>query len=507
MSLEFAGTPADAKRAERALWWSLGIGVGLAVILGVLRVQANPFLGLGAVLLIVIAGQRVLLAWPTLLGYVLVTILFIPIRRYSIGGGLPIQLEPYRVIVFGVILVWLAALLVDEKVRGRRTGFEPPMILLAVAIFGSLALNVGDVASAGLGGAVIKKASFWVSYIAILYFVVSVIRTRRDLDRMLVLFVAGGTIVAITSIIEWRTHFNPYNHIQRVIPIFHMDSGAGNDLARGAAVRTYASAEHPIALGAALVLLLPLAIYLFRLKGKTYWLVAAGLITMGALATGSRTAAIMLVAQLIVFLSIRTKETFRLLPALLPLMVVLQVAMPGTLTMFKSILQPQAAIKEQQFNQGDGAGRLADVGPSLEEWSRNPFFGAGFGTRLPSNSDTVKNARILDDEWLGQLLEIGAVGVIALWWLYIRTIRMLSRRSKGDPSSFGWLMSALAASVTAFAVGMFTYDAFSFAQVTFMSWVILGLAAAAMHIGRDERLGLADGPGKDPYKRPATTLG
>ena len=52
MSAEFAGTPADAKRAERALWWSLGIGVGIALVLAVFRLQANPFLGLGAVLLI-----------------------------------------------------------------------------------------------------------------------------------------------------------------------------------------------------------------------------------------------------------------------------------------------------------------------------------------------------------------------------------------------------------------------------------------------------------------------
>ena len=139
-------------------------------------------------------------------------------------------------------------------------------------------------------------------------------------------------------------------------------------------------------------------------------------------------------------------------------MVVLQVAMPGTLTMFKSILQP-GRDQGAEGRRGRRRGRIADVGPSLEEWSRNPFFGAGFGTRLPSNQDTVKNARILDDEWLGQLLEIGAVGVIAPGGSYIRTMRLLGRRSKGDRRASAWLMSALAASVTAFAVGMFTYDA------------------------------------------------
>ena len=45
-----------------------------------------------------------------------------------------------------------------------------------------------------------------------------------------------------------------------------------------------------------------------------------------------------------------------------------------------------------------------------------------------------------------------------------------------------WLFAALAASVTSFAVGMFTFDAFSFTQVTFIFWVFLGLSAALLRI-------------------------
>ena len=51
-----------------------------------------------------------------------------------------------------------------------------------------------------------------------------------------------------------------------------------------------------------LVLLLPLAIYLYRRRRKLVWLGAAALLVFGALATGSRTAAGMLAALLVVFL-------------------------------------------------------------------------------------------------------------------------------------------------------------------------------------------------------------
>ena len=45
-----------------------------------------------------------------------------------------------------------------------------------------------------------------------------------------------------------------------------------------------------------------------------------------------------------------------------------------------------------------------------------------------------------------------------------------------------WLFAGLAASVASFAIGMLTFDAFSFTQVTFLFWVILGLSAALLRI-------------------------
>ena len=63
-----------------------------------LRVQANPILAAVVLPLVLVAYQRTLLAWQTLLGLLLAVILFIPIRRYTVGGGLPVELEPYRLL-------------------------------------------------------------------------------------------------------------------------------------------------------------------------------------------------------------------------------------------------------------------------------------------------------------------------------------------------------------------------------------------------------------------------
>src|SRR4051812_12308529 len=52
---------------------------------------------------VLLASYRALFKWHNLLSTLLVVILFIPIRRYTLGSGLPFELEPYRLFV-GLLL-------------------------------------------------------------------------------------------------------------------------------------------------------------------------------------------------------------------------------------------------------------------------------------------------------------------------------------------------------------------------------------------------------------------
>src|SRR3954470_19322944 len=79
-------------------------------------------------------GYRRLLRWEALLSALLVVVLFIPIRRYTLPGGLPFQLEPYRLMTAFVAAGWFASLLVDPRVRLRKTGLELPLGLVAVSM-------------------------------------------------------------------------------------------------------------------------------------------------------------------------------------------------------------------------------------------------------------------------------------------------------------------------------------------------------------------------------------
>jgi polysaccharide biosynthesis protein PslJ len=426
--------------------------------------------------LVIVSYQRVLLAWQTMLAVILLVILFIPIRRYTVGGNLPIELEPYRIVIGLVLACWFCALAADPAVRWRKTGIEGPIIALLVAMLISMVVNIGRVNAAG--PTVIKNFTFFLSYLLIVYFIASVIRSRHDLDRIIQLLVGGGTIIAITALIEWKTTTNFYGWYSHIMPFLHyIDEGEAQ--VRGSGIRARASAQHPIALSAALVMLVPLAFYLYQKHRKLIWVASMGLLTLGALSTGSRTGTTMLIALVVSFVCIRPRETVRLLPWLLPGLIVIQGVMPGTLGTMKSMLNPAYLIKEQSYDEGATAGRVADLGPALDRWSQKPFFGTGFGTTVADpNASKESESQILDDQWLGSLLEIGAVGVLALLFLWVGAVRRLNRwgRHARDPNDY-WLSTALAASIIAFAVGMLTFDAFAFIQVTFFAFVMLGLAA------------------------------
>ena len=418
--------------------------------------------------------------WPRLLAGLILVILFVPIRRYSLPGGLPFELEPYRLLVVLLLVGWGASLLVDPRVRFRKTGFEGPLLLIFASIVGSLVSNPDRVEQ--LSSAVQKELMFFTSFVLVLYLTASVIRRLDNIDYLAMTLVAGGAVVALLAIVEARTGINGFNHLDRFLP-FLQPSAAGEPEAfvkHGAAkLRVFGSAQHPIALSAAFVLLAPLGLYLARRYRQRRWWLCVTLLVAGCASTVSRTGIMMFVVVALVFLWLRPKETRRLWPILIPALIVIKLVLPGTLGAIKqSFLPAGGLVAEQQSMPGEsGSGRLADIGPALQEWKKQPLLGAGFATRVTDPGARIR-ANILDNEWLGTLIEVGALGFFGWLWFFARVVRRLGKEAKEDDSDRGWLLVSIAASVAAFAVGMFTFDAFSFIQVTFLMFVLVGLGAA-----------------------------
>jgi hypothetical protein len=281
--------------------------------------------------------------------------------------------------------------------------------------------------------------------------------------------------------IESRTGWSPFQHLDHVPLLQKTASYTGE--ARGT-IRALGSAEHPIALGALFVIVAPFALYLALRIGRWWWWTTVVILTAGTFATVSRTGVVMMVGASIVFVVLRFRETWRLAPLLIPIIIVVHLIVPGALGAVKSAFAPPGGLiaANSQNEVAAGSGRLADIGPSLALFSEKPVLGYGVGTMQTTGPDT--NALILDDQWLSSLLNVGLVGVLSLVWLFTRFIRDVGRRARHERTVDGWLLVALVASVAAFGVGMFTYDAFAFTQVTFVFFVILALGSVLV-LARD----------------------
>jgi hypothetical protein len=293
-------------------------------------------------------------------------------------------------------------------------------------------------------------------------------------------------VIGFCAILEQRTGYNVFDHVASLLP-FLQAVGQDGPLFRGGNIRVIGPAQHPIALGAALIMLLPIAVYFAR-TGRRRWWVGAALILLGALASGSRTAVVMLVTEIIVFLVLKPKETKRLWPVVVPAIVVVHVFLPGQLGTFKAAFFPKGGIiAEQTALPADGnpllaGGRIRQLKPMISEASRHPLFGEGVGTRLTGFNTPRRNAPILDNQWLNNLLDVGYVG-FGIWvWLFVRAGRRLFREARlADDEGDQWLFACLAATMVALPIGMLTFDAYGFTQVAFLFWITLGLSAVLIH--------------------------
>jgi hypothetical protein len=464
-------------------------GFGLlaaSVVLGIGMAAIAAAVALGTVLA---AWHQAILRWPAVLGLLISIVLFVPITRYSIPVNLPFGLELYRVAVAVMLAAWVGALLVDPNLRLRRSPFQVPLLIIFCATLGSLAVNVGRVTP--LGSAVLKAVTFFLSFVLIHYLLISVVRSRRTVESLTKLLVAGAAVLAALSIVEQRAGFNVFDHVSSVLPFLQFNGPVEAD--RGGLIRAVGSSAHPIELGVVLALAVPLGLALAFGSGRRWWIPTA-VVLIGVMSAVSRTPIIVLAVGGLVLLWLQPRDVKRLLPLLVPLVVVVKLAVPGSIATLKNAFFPVGGLVEEQsayYREADpllAGGRIRQLGPMLDEASRTPLLGQGFATRQTGFNNPLRNAPILDNQWLGLLLEIGIVGVVGWAALFVGSARRLGRAARRRAGPDGWLAAGMAASIVGFGVAMFTFDGFAFTQATFVFWMLISLSGSLLLSEPDEAL-------------------
>jgi hypothetical protein len=257
----------------------------------------------------------------------------------------------------------------------------------------------------------------------------------------------------------------------------------------GGALRVRASAQHPIALGCALTMCVPLAIHLSTRAAtavrRRLWLAAAALVCLGALATVSRTVVLMLLAMLVCAFWLYGTRLLRYWPLVVVLAIATHFAAPGVVSHIYKRFNPKGGVVGQLDSRAGmrGSGRIADLGPGLGYWVKSPLLGHGLGT-VAATGDSLSTTPtaavagppiIFDDQYMNTLVSLGAVGLICVLlfiWGSVRRLGVAARRTAG---SDGALLAACAISAAGFGAGMATFDAFTFVQATLVFFIIVAL--------------------------------
>ena len=202
-----------------------------------------------------------MLNWPNAVGFLLLVVWFVPIKGYALPVDLPFNLEHYRL----TILLLVLALAVSVAARRRRfslAGRGFAVACLAGAALVSQSLNFASVdAGSGVPGTAIKSLSYFLGYLIVYLIVCSVLDSRESVDTAIRFLVAGGAVVAASALYEARFGFNVFDHLHEWLPGFERQFRAVQE-ERAGRIRVIASAQHPIAMGVALTLVVPFAFYL-----------------------------------------------------------------------------------------------------------------------------------------------------------------------------------------------------------------------------------------------------
>lgn len=465
--------------------------LGAALLLGAVMVGAAialPPAIAGGVLVTVLgvyAFRRVLFTWPTALMIVVLLVMLVPIRRYSLQVPLPFALEPYRVFLVVLIVLMLLTLLTETGGRWRPVGIGWPIAVFLLSLWISIVANGTSLVESGMAMRSLLALVEMVFFLCVFFLARIILTSESHVMRMLTLMVWCAVIVSFFAVVERATGFNIFLHLHTFLPLELLQEG--NESVRAGGARSYGSAQHPIALGVALAMMLPVAVYLGKysswprneISRQILYGLGAMMMLAGTIVAVSRTSVVVLGAMFLITLILQPRLGLLLTMIGVPLFLLGSALVPDVFeeTVW-AFFNPEELIASQHTSPGwRGAGRLADLDPAFALIREDPYFGTGHGSRITVGDDA--NAFILDNQFLATLMEGGGVGVAGLVALFVVPAIQLFyfAFSASVVRRHTMLAFTIGVATVGYVAAMFFYDAFAFMQ-TFMMQMLLFAAGA-----------------------------
>ena len=411
---------------------------------------------------------------PWLLASLCLLIGFLPSNSVPAGPlkshGAPMML--IAITLCGLSLLGFGLIRRTEATRTVRPGIVLILLylLLNLAVFGvGLSHLDGALVEANKTRAVIGL----LATVGVAIYAMTRVETTRQRTIVLGCLATGLTFSCFVAVLQNATKVDLHLLFQPPgFVVNEADQGRGTSLDtindRLGAVRASGTAIHAIEFSVMAAALVPLTIHFGRYatNRQVRWLawLACGVALLAIPASVSRSGLLALFAALLVFIwACKVRQIITALVAFAVFVGVEMVAFPkNTHAMWQTIV---TAREDPSITD-----RTADYAKVSQTFHSSPVFGIGPGGSLPSVYG------FLDNQWLQAIVQGGIVGVAAMLVLAGGGIfgvsaalrRATTPRERDQAYTMGAMLVAILAS-------SFTFDLFSFPQVTFIFFVLFGL--------------------------------
>ena len=299
------------------------------------------------------------------------------------------------------------------------------------------------------------------------------------------LIVALALITAMGTIYEKKTGYNVFYETAAAVfsPIATVEPSPTDDNPDPATTprpTITGPTRHALSATSILGMSLPFAVVLAAIarerRKRILWGLAACVIIAGALITQRKSGAVVPAFALLALFVLRPRQLLRLAPFGVVALALALAVTPGIFSTVREL--------GQTSNQDSTQGRTSDYPAVVPDLLTHPVLGRGFGTL---DSERVDTYRIFDNEYLGQVFQVGALGLLAFLALIIAPLLVARSVLRSDDPVRGPPALAAGAACFAFGVASALYDILTFPQAPylflFMAAICTCAASAEVPVG------------------------
>ena len=408
---------------------------------------------------------------PWLLACFIAMLFLVPFDVAELPVQLPFDLRLDRLVLGAIFVLWVTSIAIGGRLAPRMRWSATHVALLAffIATVLSVAINLEVLVNLDEHSRALKQIVLLVSYVALFFFVTSVIRPS-EVRSFINLVLGLACVMALGVLVESRLKTNFfYEWSDTLLPGFTVPTAP---IERGidgvGRLRITGPTQHGLAVTTMMAMLLPFAI-LRVMEGPRKWVgaLACALIMAAALATLRKTAMVAPIGAILVMIAYRPRAMARLAPLGVVLLVVIHFMSPGSLGRVGNQLFGGTVATTNSTRD-----RVEDYDAVSPDILHRLVTGRGYGTFDP------RRYRFTDNEYLQLIVTTGIVGLAAYIALIVSVgvvahpvIRRGGRRRAGPA------LAASAAAV-AFAFTNALYDTLAFPHAPYLFLLIAALAVA-----------------------------